>query len=99
MASQHIARRVTDVVLARMREVPVVALQRPRSVGKSTVLNEIARHHNATVINLDLPNVRAAAQADPRSYLHQPSTVFIDDYQRLPEILDVTLRTRPSALD
>ena len=99
MASQHIARRVTDVVLARMREVPVVALQGPRSVGKSTVLNEIARHHNATVINLDLPNVRAAAQADPRSYLHQPSTVFIDDYQRLPEILDVTLRTRPSALD
>ena len=89
MASQHIARRVTDVVLARMREVPVVALQGPRSVGKSTVLNEIARHHNATVINLDLPDIRAAVQADPGLYLHRPGTVFIDEYQRLPEILDV----------
>ena len=72
-----------------MGEVPVVALQGPRSVGKSTVLNEIARRQNAAVINLDLPDVRAAVRADPRLYLHRPGTVFIDEYQRLPEILDV----------
>jgi len=86
---QHIERRVTEAVLARMQEVPVVALQGPRSVGKSTVLNEIARQHSARVINLDLPDVRAAVQSDLRRYVQQPGTVFIDEYQRVPEILDV----------
>jgi predicted GTPase len=40
---------VTEVVVDRMAEVPVVALQGPRSVGKSTVMNQIAREHGATV--------------------------------------------------
>ena len=85
----HVERRVTEVVIDRMAEVPVVALQGPRSVGKSTVLNEIAGLHGATVINLDLPDVRDAVRADPQRAVRQPGTVFIDEYQRLPDILDV----------
>jgi predicted AAA+ superfamily ATPase len=89
VALQHIERRATEVVIARMRDVPVVALQGPRSVGKSTVLNQIARQHATTVVNLDLPDVRRAVASDMRRYVRQPGTVFIDEYQRLPEILDV----------
>jgi uncharacterized protein len=89
MTPGHINRRVTEVILDRMIDVPVVALQGPRSVGKSTVLNGIARQHDATVINLDLPDVRDAVKADPQRAIRQPGTVFIDEYQRLPEILDV----------
>ena len=89
MRPDHIERRATAVVVDRMADVPVVALQGPRSVGKSTVLNQIARQHGATVINLDLPDVRAAVNADPQRAIRQPGTVFIDEYQRLPDILDV----------
>ena len=89
MMPGHIERRVTEVIIDRMADVPVVALQGPRSVGKSTVLNQIARQHGATVINLDLPDVRDAVKADPQRAIGQPGTVFIDEYQRLPEILDV----------
>ncbi len=85
----YIDRRATDVVVDRMNDVPVVALQGPRSVGKSTVLNQIARWHGATVINLDLPDVRDAVKADTQRAIRQPGTVFIDEYQRLPDILDV----------
>ncbi len=89
MIPGHIERRVTEVIIDRMADVPVVALQGPRSVGKSTVLNQIARQHGATVINLDLPDVRDAVKADPQRAIRQPGMVFIDEYQRLPEILDV----------
>jgi predicted AAA+ superfamily ATPase len=71
-----------------MREVPVVVLQGPRSVGKSTVLNEIARQHSASVINLDLPGMRRAVQADPTQFVEGPGPVFVDEYQRVPDILD-----------
>mgnify|MGYP006370995919 CR=1 FL=1 len=61
--------------------MPDVALQGPRSVGKSTVLNEIARQHAATVVNLDLPDVRRAVASDRRRYVRQHGTVFIDEYE------------------
>jgi ABC-type cobalamin/Fe3+-siderophores transport system ATPase subunit len=38
----RIGRRIVEVVTARLREVTVLVLQGPRSVGKSTVLHEIA---------------------------------------------------------
>lgn len=84
MMPGHIERRVTEVIIERMADVPVVALQEPRSVGTSTVLNRIARQDGATVINLDLPDVRDAMKADPQRAIRQPGTVFIDEYQRLP---------------
>ena len=89
MAKDYIERRVTEVVIDRMADVPVVALQGPRSVGKSTVLNQIARQHGATVINLDLPDVRDLVSADPQRAIRQGGTVFIDEYQRYPELLDI----------
>jgi uncharacterized protein len=88
MTDGQVARRVADVVAERMREVPVVVLQGPRSVGKSTVLNQIAREHDATVINLDLPGMRRSVHADPTQFVEGPGTVFIDEYQRVPDILD-----------
>lgn len=88
MSSARIERRIVEVVAARMRDVPVVVLQGPRSVGKSTVLGELARSHREQVVNLDSPAVRRAVQADPGQFVEGPGTVFIDEYQRVPEILD-----------
>jgi len=88
MTSERINRRVIEVVTARMREVPVLVLQGPRSVGKSTVLHQIAQASGAQVLNLDVPAVRRSVLADPSQFVEGPDTAFIDEYQRVPDILD-----------
>ncbi len=40
LMSGRIERRVTEVIIDRTANAPVVALQGPRTVGKSTVLNQ-----------------------------------------------------------
>jgi predicted AAA+ superfamily ATPase len=89
MGTRRVERRITDVVRHRMREVPILVLQGPRSVGKSTVLAEIAADLHRPVINLDLPDVRRAVSDDMRTWVDQNATVLIDEYQRVPAILDV----------
>ncbi len=89
MPTRHIDRRITETVRQRMGEVPVLVLQGPRSVGKSTVLKQIAGEIGQPVINLDRPDVRNAVEANMRTFVDRPDTVFIDEYQRLPAILDV----------
>ena len=60
-----IKRRLDDIVRRRMAESPVVLLQGPRSVGKSTLLQALARRHDRHVIDLDDLAVRAAVANDP----------------------------------
>lgn len=88
MSAGIIKRRVTREISARMAEVPVIALQGPRSVGKSTVLNEIAKRTGATVLNLDDRATRQAVAEDPTRFIERPGRIFIDEYQRVPDVLD-----------
>jgi uncharacterized protein len=81
-------RRLLELVVERLREEPVVALQGPRTVGKSTLLGELARSHGVSVVDLDDPAVRTAASADPGAFVEGPSPVCIDEYQHVPEVLD-----------
>ena len=84
----HVSRRVLGVVSDRLAEEPVVALQGPRTVGKSTLLREIARHHGVEVIDLDEPAVRDAVTADPGNFAAGASPVCIDEFQKAPVVLD-----------
>ncbi|MBI1845087.1 MAG: ATP-binding protein, partial [Actinobacteria bacterium] len=84
----HVRRRLTSVLEQRLREEPVIALQGPRSVGKSTLLAEIAAAHGVQVIDLDDPQVLDALRANPTAYLATRPPVCIDEYQKLPLILD-----------
>ena len=88
MESRLIARRVTDIVRARIDEVPVIALQGPRAVGKSTVLMELARGFAARVIDLDDTAVRTAVADEPGAFVAGDGPVFLDEYQRVPDVLD-----------
>ena len=45
-------RRLAQVVRARMQEGPVILLEGPRSVGKSTLLREVAESHGALVTRM-----------------------------------------------
>jgi predicted AAA+ superfamily ATPase len=81
-------RRLLGLVIERLREEPVIALQGPRTVGKSTLLGELARAHGVSVVDLDDPAVRTAARSDPGAFVEGPSPVCIDEYQHVPEVLD-----------
>ncbi len=71
-----------------MANEPVVALQGPRSVGKSTTLREIAHEHAVSIVDLDRPELREAVAADPAAFVAGPAPVCIDEFQKAPIVLD-----------
>ncbi len=71
-----------------MRDDPVLLLEGPRSVGKSTLLGEIAKAIDAALVDLDSPEVRSVVESDPASYVPPGQRVCVDEYQKAPVILD-----------
>lgn len=88
LPSRTIDRRLLAVVVKRMRDEPVLALKGPRSVGKSTLLSALTAGRGGSVVDLDDPATRAAVAADPRLFAAAPGPVFIDEYQKVPELLN-----------
>ena len=86
--TQFVDRRIATSVLDRLADEPVVALQGPRTVGKSTLLSEVARRHGVEVIDLDQPAIRDAVSVDPATFAAGPAPVCIDEFQKAPVILD-----------
>ena len=82
-----VERRLAPVVERLLTVEPVIALQGPRSVGKSTLLRALADDHGAEVLDLDDPSVRQAVTESPAAAVSGPRSVFIDEYQHVPEIL------------
>ena len=75
-------------MLGRMRDEPVVLLEGPRSVGKSTVLQAIARQLDGEVLDLDDIATREAVLTDPATMVAGSGLVCVDEYQRAPIVLD-----------
>ena len=71
-----------------MVDDPVLLLEGPRSVGKSTLLRELARRVGGAVVDLDDPATREAALADPALFVSGSAPVFLDEYQKAPVLLD-----------
>ena len=84
MKSPHYDRRLLEVSLRRIRSFPVVVLEGPRTVGKSTLLQRIAQHLSADIVDLDDSTVRDQVAADPSRFLAERRPVLIDEYLRLP---------------
>jgi predicted AAA+ superfamily ATPase len=69
-------------------EEPVVMLSGPRSAGKSFTCEQVIAQRQGTVLRLDDPSERRAADADPTGYLaRRKDPVLIDEYQHVPELL------------
>jgi uncharacterized protein len=81
-------RRLVDVAAARFAEEPVLVLNGPRTVGKSTLLSQLADRLGRRVIDCDDPATRAAVRADPGRFTESGQAVLIDEYQHVPELLD-----------
>jgi len=83
-----VPRRLQAVAEGRLREEPVVALQGPRTVGKSTLLRNIADARGVPVFDLDDLATRDAVAADPGLFVGGREPVCIDEYQHVPAVLD-----------
>jgi predicted AAA+ superfamily ATPase len=83
-----VPRRLAEIVAGRMTEAPVVLLQGPRAVGKSTLLRGLAVALGADVVDLDDVAVRDAVAADPGLFVGGAGPVCIDEYQHVPLVLD-----------
>lgn len=81
-------RRVGELLARLVTEEPVIALHGPRSVGKSTVLWRLAEANQVGVIDLDDVETREALTGNPRLVTAGATPLCIDEYQRVPEILD-----------
>lgn len=93
-------RSVERALSDRLEEAPVVRLSGPRGAGKTTsCVAEIARRAGS-IVALDDPDVRAAVAADPGGYLAGLARpVLVDEYQRIPVVLDIIksdLSSRPA---
>lgn len=83
-----VERLLAPTVRARMDEDPVVVLVGPRSVGKSTLLRGLADDVGVDVYDLDDPQTRDAVNDDPGLFVSGRPPVLIDEFQKVPAILD-----------
>ncbi|HET6496603.1 MAG TPA: AAA family ATPase, partial [Thermoleophilia bacterium] len=86
-STAYIQRSLEGALAKAADEFPAVVLTGPRQAGKTTLLKHLAgRSHG--YVSLELPDVRAAAASDPRSFLdaNAPPVIF-DEVQYAPELL------------
>jgi predicted AAA+ superfamily ATPase len=73
-------------LLKSARQYPVVTITGPRQAGKTTLVKET--FPDKTYINLEAPDIRAAAETDPRGFLDKlPNGAILDEIQRVPSLL------------
>ena len=90
MAEIHQYRqRILDAELDDLlASLPAIALEGAKGVGKTTTAQQRAK----TIHELDDPQQRAIAEADPARLLKSEPPVLIDEWQRLPELWDLVRR-------
>ncbi len=81
-----ITREITKELLECTSEYPVVTILGPRQSGKTTLVQMTFK--DRAYFSLEYPDIRAAAQADPRGFLAQAKDgAILDEVQRLPLLL------------
>lgn len=81
------SRRLSDVLVRRASERPVVWLSGPRQSGKTTLLKKLFLK-KYRYISFDAPDVRERCLADPRTFLESlGGPAILDEIQYLPELL------------
>ncbi len=81
-----ITREITKELIESSNEYPVVTVLGPRQSGKTTLVK--MTFPDKPYYSFEDPDIRMAAQADPRSFLNNlPEGAILDEIQNLPELL------------
>jgi len=82
-----IERRLTSILVQRLREVPAVVLLGPRQVGKTTLALKIGRKQGAIYLDLESEADRARL-SEPELYLADrlDRLVILDEIHRVPRL-------------
>ena len=87
MADDYIPRQLDTVVKKATSEFPAVVLVGPRQSGKTTLIKEVFGD-SYRIISLEPPDMRLAAQSDPRGFLNlYPAPVVFAEIQYAPGLL------------
>ena len=83
----YIKRHIETVATDLLKEYPCILISGPRQVGKSTLIQNLVEDKPREYISLDDMALRAAAKADPKTFLqdHKPP-ICIDEIQYAPEL-------------
>jgi len=83
----YIQRTLQPVLLDATQQFPAVVLTGPRQSGKTTLLKHLFGG-SYRYVSLEPPDVRAAANVDPRGFLDlYPAPVILDEVQYAPDLL------------
>lgn len=84
LLERHVAPRVREA----LADTRIVVIEGARQVGKTTLARGIVEAGGGSLVTLDDPAIRAAAQADPVGFLdHGDDLLVVDEVQRVPELV------------
>lgn len=86
-----ITREITQELIESVKEYPVVTVFGPRQSGKTTLVR--MTYPDKPYFSMEDPDVRMAAETDPRGFLNNiPDGAILDEIQRSPELLSYIQR-------
>ena len=87
MVNKYIKRGLESVLIKAAQEFPAVVLTGPRQSGKTTLLKHLFED-SYHYVSLEPPDIRVAAENDPRGFLDMYETpVIFDEIQYAPTLL------------